>query len=176
MQTVRQTNDWGGSDWQFTSLWTSRLSLNTNNVSSLDSGVQVIEVSTSVVSKCGHQLNFSWITLKIKEDEFSTWWSYCHNTTSDFHSLIFNEHAFFNCFCVEFFAEFVYLMSAVELMRVGVNLLISLWLKPVFSVFSVLSWVKFFLNYCNLSYLFRLFSIFSSLYFFLLSKFCILFS
>ena len=140
VEAVGQADDLGGAHRKLTSLGAAWLALDTDDVATTESSMQLGEFPL-VRSGGGHHLHLSTVALKVNEDQGSASSTDGHDATGQCDSLVFNECVVLSNHLVVCIAELVDAVSARELVRVRVNTTVADRLDKVSPVFSVLGGV-----------------------------------
>jgi hypothetical protein len=109
----------GGSNGEFSGLRSTCHSCHTDDVTSANCSVQLIEI-TLVVLGSSHDLNFSIITVEVNKDKLRTSSTDRHNSTGYLYDLIFNKNTLIKRLGVKLLSELIDTVSALKLVRIGV--------------------------------------------------------
>ncbi len=124
MHAVRKTDNLGGTHRKLIGLRAAWAAFNSNDITTTERRVKsgkfsLIEISLS------KDLHLSTITFKINKDERGTSTTNGHDTTSERDSHVFNEFVSLFDSLVVLLPELIDTVSASELVRVGVDVLVA---------------------------------------------------
>jgi len=137
VHAIGQADNLRGTNGELVGLGSARAALNSNNITTTESGVQLSEFSLIVI-RLSQNLNLGTIALQINEDEGSTSATNGHNTASQRNCHILDELVGLSNGLFVLATELVNTVRASELVRVWVDVLVTKTLDKSFSVFCVL--------------------------------------